>query len=142
LVQVLRSYPRVHGVTCLAEGSDRIFADAVRACWGTYEAVLPVPELSSPSESDRKLRAFLRRASGVTRLTAPGEPEASYQAASREVVMRSDLLIAVWDGTGHGVRGGTAETVAFAEELGKPVRRVWPPRARRLLTADLLVPVG
>jgi hypothetical protein len=132
LKRLLRGYAGVHGVTCLAEGADRLFAEAVLACRGSFEAVLPVPEISAAPEEDRNLRALLRFASDVTKITVPGPPEASYEAASQEVVLRSDLLVAVWDGSDEGLRGGTAETVDFARQQGKDVRIVWPEGALRL----------
>ncbi|WIM95351.1 hypothetical protein ACTOB_007447 [Actinoplanes oblitus] len=142
LVKELRAHKGVHGVTCLAEGADRIFAEAVRACRGTFEVVLPVPEHSAAPENDRDLCGLLRHATDVTRLTVPGPPEGSYEAASREVVERCDLLIAVWDGSGVGLRGGTAETVAWAVAHGRQVRRVWPAGARRSTLSAVPLPVG
>ncbi|GIE84233.1 hypothetical protein [Actinoplanes regularis] len=126
LRRLLRGYPGVHGVTCLAEGADRLFAEAVMACRGSFEAVLPVPEISAAPEEDRSLRSLLRFASDVTKITVPGPPEASYTAASHEMVLRSDVLVAVWDGSDEGLRGGTAETVEFARQQGREVRVVWP----------------
>ncbi|MFC3991388.1 type 1 glutamine amidotransferase family protein [Actinoplanes siamensis] len=126
LKRLLKGYSGVHGLTCLAEGADRLFAEAVLACKGSFEAVLPVPEISAEPEEDPKLRALLRFASDVTKITVPGPPEASYEAASQEVVRRSDVLVAVWDGDDEGRRGGTAETVAFAREQGKEIQVVWP----------------
>lgn len=132
LKRLLKGYSGVHGVTCLAEGADRLFAEAVMACRGSWEAVLPVPEISAAPEEDRNLRSLLRFASDVTKITVPGPPEGSYEAASQEVVRRSDLVVAVWDGDDEGLRGGTAETVAFAREQGKEVHVVWPDGAFRL----------
>lgn len=141
LVRLLGRFPRPHGVTCLAEGSDRLFAEALRACGGTFDVVLPVPADMPDPASDPSLRAFLASARDVTRLGEPGPAEASYEAASSAVVERCDLLVAVWDGTCAGVRGGTAETVARARALGKPVQVVWPAGARRGVTVAP-VPVG
>ncbi|AEV88038.1 hypothetical protein ACWT_7027 [Actinoplanes sp. SE50] len=141
IVAELRKHKPIHGVTCLADGADRIFVEAVRICRGTFEAVLPVPEISAEPEEDRELRELIRYATDVTRLTVPGAPELTYEAASREVVERSDLLLAVWDGTQAGARGGTAETVAFAREQGKQVHRIWPDGARRVAVTSA-VPVS
>lgn len=132
LTSLLRTYPVVHGVTCLAEGSDRLFATAVQACAGTYEAVLPVP--SGGSRADRTLRRFLRRAVQVREVRAPGGPEEAYADASREMLDRSDMLVAVWDGVESGGRGGTADTVARARAAGKKVVVIWPDGARRAVS--------
>ncbi|MFC6563715.1 hypothetical protein [Actinoplanes utahensis] len=141
LVRLLSAQPAPHGVTCLAEGSDRLFAEALQACGGTFDVVLPVPADLPDPESDRELRSLLASARDVTRVAEPGPPEASYEIASSIVVERCDLLIAVWDGTSAGVRGGTAETVAWARAMDKPVQVVWPAGARRGVTVAP-VPVG
>ncbi|MEV0897348.1 hypothetical protein [Actinoplanes sp. NPDC049802] len=130
LVELLSGYPRVHGVTCLAEGSDQIFARAVRACRGTFDVVLPVPAATAPPAAPPP--RLLRQARRVTRLEVAGPPEAAYEAASREVVERSDVLVAIWDGDPTGGRGGTAETVEWAKAMGRRVVRVWPEGAERL----------
>ncbi|MEV6346110.1 hypothetical protein [Actinoplanes sp. NPDC051851] len=132
LIRVMREYPVIHGVTCLLEGTDRIFVDAVRSLHGSFEAILPVPEISAAPEEDRNLRLLLRHASDVTKMTAPGPPEASFEAARREVVARSDLMIAVWDGSVSDGHGEAAETVAWARRRGTEVRTVWPVGARPL----------
>lgn len=144
LKRLLKAYSGVHGVTCLAEGADRLFAEAVMACRGSWEAVLPVPEIAAAPEEDRNLRVLLKFASDVTKITVPGPPEASYEAASQEVVRRSDLLVAVWDGSDEDLRGGTAQTVRFARDLGREVHVIWPDGALRLPPdrCEELVPVG
>jgi hypothetical protein len=130
LVALLRTYPAVHGVTCLAEGSDRLFVDAIRDCAGTYEVVLPQPPGTS-RRVDRTLRGFLRRAVRVRKVRVPGAPEKAYAAASREMLDRSEILIAVWDGVESGGPGGTADTVARARAEGKEVVVIWPEGAER-----------
>jgi hypothetical protein len=44
-----------------------------------------------------------------------------YSARNRLLASECDLLVAVWTGRAGG---GTAETIAFARELGTPVRQV------------------
>ncbi|WP_430783824.1 hypothetical protein [Actinoplanes sp. G11-F43] len=133
LVRVLSAHPRVHGVTCLAEGADQLFARAVRECGGTFEVILPVPLSAGPAEMPPA--GLLGQARRVSRIAVGGPVEAAYEAASRAVVDRTDILIAVWDGEVCGARGGTAETVAWALRRGREVLRVWPDGARRLTVA-------
>jgi hypothetical protein len=45
----------------------------------------------------------------------------SYSARNRWLAASADLLIAVWTGRAGG---GTAETMAFARELGTPIREI------------------
>jgi len=116
----------VHGVTCLADGADTLFARAVRDVAGTLEVVLP-----GPPGRGRRTRRLLRAATKVTRVADDPVPENTYAAASDRMLHACDLLVAVWDGNDDGGYGGTAHTVARARELGKPVLVVWPRKARR-----------
>ncbi|XVV14840.1 hypothetical protein ACQP2X_11060 [Actinoplanes sp. CA-131856] len=123
----LRVYDNVHGVTCLADGADSLFARAVRDLGGTLEVILP-----GPPGNRRRTRRLLRRADRVSRVGTGPAPEARYAEASERMLAGCEVVVAVWDGTEAGGRGGTAHTVARARELGKRVDVIWPPGARRL----------
>lgn len=116
----------LHGVTCLADGADRLFARAIRACAGTFDVILP-----EQPDSRRETGRLLRQARTVTTVPADPTPAVRYAAASEQVVRNCDVLIAVWDGTPDGEHGGTAHTVAQARRLGVPVEIVWPAGAQR-----------
>jgi hypothetical protein len=120
-------HDQVHGVTCLADGADRLFARAIRDVAGTFDVVLP-----GPPDETRQTRRLLRQARRVTQMPADPRPEIRYAAASEMMLRNCDLLVAVWDGHEDGTYGGTAYTVARAREQGTPVRVVWPEKARRL----------
>jgi hypothetical protein len=126
LLRELRPYAGMRGVTCLAEGADRLFAQAVRECAGTYEVVLP-----GTDDPGTELLRLLGEAAAVSQLPALPQPAESYAAASEEMLRRSDRLVAVWDGDGRGGPGGTADTVARARARGVPVTVVWPDGAER-----------
>lgn len=117
----------LHGVTCLADGADRLFARAILSLAGTFEVVLP-----GPPDGRRRTRRLLRQARRITRVPPCPTPEIGYAAAGELMLRRCDLLVAVWDGTEDGAHGGTAHTVGRAHELGRPVEVVWPDEARRL----------
>jgi hypothetical protein len=132
LIQVLRRFPAVHGVTCLAAGSDQLFARAVRATRGTYEVILPARDyVSLHGRRMRRASRLLDDASGVSCAPFDKSDEAAYLAASEELLRRCDHLLAVWDGNPSGLPGGTAHTVAKARRLGIPVTVVWPTGASR-----------
>lgn len=134
LVQALRRFPSVHGVTCLGMGSDELFARAVRAIRGTYEVVLPARDYVSHYAREgggRRVRRLLDRASRVSYAPFEKSGEKAYAEASRELLRRCDHLVAVWDGRPGGGPGGTAETVALARRLDIPVTVIWPAGATR-----------
>lgn len=121
------------GVTCLAEGSDTLFAEAVADRGGRLEVVVPAQHYREalPRSHRRAYDDLLARADSVHRLP-PIEPDnAAYLAGSRRMLTIIDRLVAVWDGLPARGVGGTAEVVADARELGLPVEVVWPAGARR-----------
>jgi hypothetical protein len=133
----LRRYPAdtLHGVTCLAAGADQLFARAVLAAGGTFEAILPAADyrdvvvaLDNRAEFD----ALVARANQVVHMPFAISGPDSYLAAGGELVRRCDLLLAVWDGTEAGSRGETANVVAVAHASNLPVHIVWPADAARL----------
>lgn len=124
----------VHGFCSLAEGSDQIFAQLVLELNGTLTAVIPSRGYESTFNSDDALARFeklLLASEDVIRLEFTKPTEEAFWAAGQRVVEESDRVIAVWDGKPAGGLGGTADVVAYAEELGKPVSIVWPKNAKR-----------
>lgn len=133
LVGVLHEWgPRVHGVTCLADGADQLFAEALLAAGCGYDVVLPAPDYREREVTPENRAAFdrlLLRARCVHHASTRSGTRA-YAAAGELVLDRSDRLLAVWDGTGGDV-GSTASIVAAARRRGIPVTVIWPPGARR-----------
>lgn len=116
-------------VSPLAEGADRIFAEAALALRLSLEVILPMPSdayettFADASDSPR-YRALLRQSSSMR--TLPGnlsDTKSAFEAVGRAVVVDSDALVAVWDGKGAAGRGGTPEVIAFALAQDRPV--VW-----------------
>lgn len=131
----LRRYPDVHGITCLAAGTDQLFARAVLAVGGTFEAVLPAPDYRDTvlaAEHHPEFDELLASATSVTYMPFTESSRAAYLAASQELLRRSDLLFAVWDGTRSGRTGETGEVVAEARARDLPVHVVWPANSARV----------
>jgi|SRR5918992_5110787 hypothetical protein len=126
--------PGLVGVTCLAPGSDQIFARVVLEIGGRLEVVLPAPDYrerkidgANQAEFDRLLHA----ACSVSYTGHPSSGQAAYHAASKVVIARSTRLLAVWDGSPDRRPGGTNDAVAHARSVGVPVDVVWPAGAVR-----------
>ncbi len=130
----LEAFGTVQGITSLAAGADQLFARAVLAAGGRLLAVIPSQDYESSfaSERDRaSFRELLERSVERVILPYPRPSEEAYWAAGREVVDRSDHLLAVWDGAASAGLGGTGDVVAYARERGKGVEVIWPAGARR-----------
>jgi hypothetical protein len=119
--------PLLRLLSPLAEGADRLAAEAGLALGYRLEALLPFPaeeyERDFP-DSVPAFRALLAQA-GSCALALDGargdEETRSYEAAGRMVARNCDLLIAIWDGGKSRGRGGTAAIVRFAARHGQPV---------------------
>ncbi|MGW5852437.1 hypothetical protein ACWFQ8_31650 [Streptomyces sp. NPDC055254] len=136
LLTLLARYPasELPGISCLAEGADALFADAVLAVGGQLLVVMPSSDYRArmvdpgyAEEFDRLCRAAAEvKVMPYRRAAAP-----SYAAANRVLLNRAELLVAVWDGLPGRGRGGTADAVAMARAAGLPVEVVWPPGSER-----------
>jgi hypothetical protein len=130
----LGRFAEPHGITCLAAGADQLFARAIRAVGGTFEVVLPALDYRETVLSPAQRPEFddlLAEATSVTHMPFTEADRLAYQAANRELLRRSDLLFAVWDGTRSGRTGESGEVVAEARAQHLPVHVLWPANAAR-----------
>ena len=113
-------------VSPLAEGADRLVSEAIlRLAGSRLVALLPLPRTNymedfASLESKAEFLRLLARTAHVIELPAAKRGEA-YAAVGREIVERCEALVAVWDGREAQGLGGTAEVVAHARSLGKPL---------------------
>ena len=121
----------LHGVTCLADGADQLFARAVAALGGTYEVVLPATDYRTRVADPKSFDDLLGKAIRVDYMPFPESGPAAYFAASAELLGRVDHLVAVWDGAPSEAVGSTATVVDAARARGLPVTVLWPAGARR-----------
>jgi hypothetical protein len=128
----LKANPKVDwlALSSLAEGSDLIFARAALDLKLGWEALLPLP----PAEFRRDfepagwavVEALLGEAEQVRVIGERVDRNDAYLDCGTETVNQCDLLLAVWDGKPAQGRGGTAEIVAYAREIGRPVILIDP----------------
>jgi hypothetical protein len=121
------------GVSCIADGPDVWFAQAVLEHGGSLEVVVPalkyreaLPEWHRAVYDD-----LVGRASQVHETGLPDADPHAYMVGSEVLIGLADQLIAVWDGEPARGHGGTADVVSYALRTGVPVRVVWPQGASR-----------
>jgi hypothetical protein len=136
LAQQLAPYAAsgLHGVTCLADGTDQLFARAILALDGTYEVIVPALDYRRHAVDADNRPVFddlLARASAVSYMPFLDSDRNAYMAASEELLRRVDLLLAVWDGEPSLGLGDTADVVRVARARRLPVTVLWPAGARR-----------
>ncbi len=125
-----REEPGFQLISPLAEGSDRIVAEAARKLG--FEILSPLPFLKAEYEKDfdseesvQEFRELFDHATSVLELdgqrTSEGE---AYEAVGRMVIRHSDVLIAIWDGRRERGAGGTSQVVREASSFGVPIVRI------------------
>ena len=126
-------------VSSLAEGSDRIVADAGLAAGFALEVILPLAraEYARDFETEASRAAFARlleRAAAVFDLNGPADDRPrAYEAAGFVMLANIDLLIAIWDGKEAAGIGGTAQIVSRAIAAGIPVIWIDPANPNTML---------
>ncbi|MEU0809122.1 hypothetical protein [Streptomyces sp. NPDC005970] len=123
------------GVSCIARGSDTLFADAVLAAGGRLVVVVPSRDYRAAKVKPDHAATFDRLRDAADEVLVMPHATANreaYEAANAVLLERADRLVAVWNGqppTGKG--GGTADVVYEARDAGLPVDVVWPDGASR-----------
>ncbi|SHF07708.1 hypothetical protein SAMN05444320_102437 [Streptoalloteichus hindustanus] len=121
------------GLSCLADGADTLFAQAVLDLGGSLVGIVAAQQYRAalPVSHHDTYDVLLARASEVVRLDCVEVDDEAYMAASLRMLDLADHLVAVWDGLPARGYGGTADVVRAAQERGIPVTVVWPAGARR-----------
>lgn len=112
-------------LSSIAEGADMLFARTALRLGLGWEAVLPLPPAEFRADFSpevwREVESLLAEAEHVRAIGDRTAREDSYLDCGMETVNHCDLLLTVWDGEPSRGRGGTAEIVAYAREIGRPV---------------------
>jgi hypothetical protein len=108
-----------------AAGADTLFAQQALAAGLAWHVVLPLPPAEfrhdfSPAEW-KVTEALLPEAEQVRVIGENGSRDDNYLDCGMETVNGCDVFIALWDGQPARGKGGTAEVVAYARELKKPL---------------------
>lgn len=115
------------GYSSLAAGTDQLFAEQVLERNGKLIAVIPLHNYKMQfSGNDLVIYEKLLASSDIVELGSNKHDSRAFLDAGMWVARESERLIAVWDGkTAAGV-GGTADIVAYALSLGRPVHHIDP----------------
>jgi hypothetical protein len=125
-------------VSSLAEGADRIVAEAGLAAGFDLQVVLPVSrdEYARDFTTESSLtayRQFLDRASAVFELDGAAEDRPrAYEAAGFVMLANVDIVIAIWDGKEANGIGGTAQIVSRAMADSIPTLWIEPANPKGL----------
>jgi hypothetical protein len=141
----------VSTISALAEGSDRILAEAGLAKNHPLNVILPFWRADyrrdfETEESRQSFDALLAKAGAVFELNGNRESaERAYEAAGLLMLANADIVIAIWDQLPADGIGGTAMIVEHAVAEGVPVILIdprTPADAALLWRADLALPTA
>jgi hypothetical protein len=127
--ELLRLRP-AGAIAGMALGGDQIFASVCCELGIPWVAAVPFlgQEERWPFASQEAYRRLLRRAFRTfviaERPANDSEANAAMFARDAWMVDRCDLLLAAWNGSRQG---GTFNTVMYASQVGRPIRRSKPP---------------
>lgn len=128
--RVLSSLPdELMGFTSLALGADQLFAELLLKRGRALTVIVPFADyhLKFAEGADRSsYYRLLAQANTVEVLLPAGSNREAYFKAGKQVVNRSELLLAVWDGKPAAGLGGTADVVGYARQCGKPLVHINP----------------
>jgi hypothetical protein len=145
--------PLLSLVSALAEGADRIAAEAAIARGWPLDVALPFcpdvyrADFATP-ESNSAFDDLLGRARSVFVLPGQRQDEThAYEAVGLTVLDQSDIVLGVWDHEPSAGRGGTTEMLEAAARLGIPIIHVdargeAPPRLLLSQLGDYPAPLG
>ncbi|QHF96854.1 hypothetical protein DEH18_26775 [Streptomyces sp. NHF165] len=121
------------GVSCIADGPDAWFAEAVLDSGGRIEVVVPAEQYRDglPDSHHSTYDELLAGAAEVHHTGMRESTSQAHMAGSEILVGLVDRLVAVWDGKEARGYGGTADVVAYARRTGVPVDVLWPDGATR-----------
>ncbi|MFG2489370.1 MULTISPECIES: hypothetical protein [Streptomyces] len=112
----------------LAEGADQLFAAIALEHGADLTVVIPSGDYEDAFEDPEALaryQSLKNRATQEVRMDFARSTDEAYYAAGTYIADSCDRLVAVWDGQPARGHGGTAEIVAYARALGKPVTVIW-----------------
>lgn len=110
----------------LAEGADRIGAEAALDRRVPLHAVLPMPAADYERDFPETALAFyalLARATSVRVVELAANRNEAYLEAGLQVLASTDVLVVAWNGEAAAGKGGTADVVEQARRCGQPM--VW-----------------
>jgi hypothetical protein len=115
----------VCGVSSVAAGGDLLFAESCLELGIPLRVLLPMPQERFRNDFDaptwERAQRVLGAATAVEVVADHEQRREGYYECGIETVQQSQLLVALWDGQEARGMGGTAEIVAFAKTMGRPI---------------------
>ena len=129
LEKQIELYNVTEGFSCLAVGADQLYAEILNEKKIALTAIIPSEEYKKTFNNNNQLLNYerlLSTAKKTVKLDYSSPTEEAFHAAGKEVVKRSDMIFAIWNGKKAKGLGGTADIVDFAIQQKKQVIHINP----------------
>ena len=127
LNELASKLPRLNAVSALATGADTVFAECAHRLAIPLVSVIPFSDFERDfpdPEAYARYRALRDSAVLEKRLHYSQRTGSAYRKSMEWVILKSNLVIAAWDGQRIGSVGGTWEALSLCERLGKPMLHI------------------
>ncbi len=117
------------GLTSLAIGADQLFAHLLQHSNIPYTVIIPCDNYErtfSDTASLQNYQALLNTSFNNFHLPFHEPTEAAFYQAGKEIVDRSDMIIAIWNGQPAKGLGGTGDIVKYAIANKKHIYHINP----------------
>lgn len=119
----LQKHPADHVISGMALGWDMALAEAAVALKIPFTAAIPFAgqERMWPRTSQDHFRRLCDQAAVIEIVSPGGYAASKMQTRNIWMVNHCDTLVALW----NGASGGTANCLAYAKTIDKPVHNLW-----------------
>ena len=117
------------GFTSLAIGADQLFAEILKEMQIRYIVIIPCDryEQTFVTSSDlAKYHSLKQSAFEIVNLPFNEPSEEAFYEAGKQIVSRSDMIVAIWDGQSAKGLGGTGDIVKYALSIKKSILHINP----------------
>jgi len=117
------------GISCLAVGADQLYAEILKVRHLPFIVIIPSDGYETTFDETSELPEYKRlllTAEEIIRMKFSSPTEEAFYAAGKEVVNRSEMMFAIWNGKKAQGLGGTADIVEFAKAQRKKIIHINP----------------
>jgi hypothetical protein len=129
ITETISKYDIHQGYTCLAVGSDQLYAELLRENNLPYTVIIPSNQYEQTFLKDTDLKKYqdlLSAAHEIIKLRFEKPTETAFYEAGKQVVDSSDIVIAIWNGQKAKGLGGTGDIVKYAISKGRKIIHINP----------------
>jgi hypothetical protein len=129
LKSAIQKYKVDIGLTSLAIGADQLFAQLLKQSNIPYTVIIPCNNYEKTFTDTTSLgiyQTLLSSAYNYYQLQFAEPSETAFYTAGKEIVDRSDMMFAIWNGQPVKGLGGTGDIVKYAQSIKKLVVHLNP----------------